>query len=548
MFSPILLLLAGACTGMVMDPGASAEGPGDAADGGSGGGPVERMPGVVDPGETLARRLTRDEYLHTVRDLLGVTLPEADAALLPRETSTEGFTNTAVGLVVTADHAEAYFAVAERVVSMLDLPAFLDAHAPCRELSRECTEGFARSAGELLFRRPLDDREAASFAALFDAGAAEGLGFDEGATLVLEAFLQAPQFLYRLETQRTGDSGVREVDGHELAVRLSYLLWSSAPDATLLAAADDGSLGTPDGLHAQVDRMLADPRARRASERFIRDWMGLDALSGISRADLDGALAEDLADSTARYWQALIWEDGAPLEDALDSQTAWLTPEMASWYGVGSAGEGLVRYDISGVQERVGLLTQPAVLTVMADRDVGGIVARGLFVMERLLCSEPLSPPPDLDLSAFRSHLGPEATEREYSEDRLANEACAGCHTQFDPFAYAFERFDGIGRYRLESEHGRPLREDGEIIDESGGTSSFDTVAEYAALLATDGRVQRCLTEKHVQFAVGRAMEHEDGDWVGEIHERYLSAGGTYEAMVRAIVAHPLFRTIRTEE
>ena len=540
------MLVVVGCTGLIDDPSGVEGDPGSSPPGGGPGAP--RMEGVVDPGETLARRLTRDEYFHTVEDLLGVRLTEADAALHPEETSTEGFTNTAVGLVVTADHAEGYWEIAERVAAGVELAALLDRHASCREDTAPCREAFVRSLGTLLFRRPPDDREASAFAELFDAAAAEGGQFEDGARLALEAMLQAPQFLYRLEVQRPFEVGVRAVSGYELATRLSYLVWSSAPDEALLAAAESGALDTPEGLADELDRMLADPRAQRATERFIRDWMELHRLDDVTRAGLDASLAQDLAASTTRFWQALVWEDRAPLATALSTDEAWLTPATAEWYGLTPTGTGLARYDTSGVPERIGLLTQPGVLTVMADRDVGGIVARGLFVMERVLCAEPLEPPPDLNLADFRSHLGPEATEREYSEDRLANGSCSGCHLQFDPLAYAFERFDGIGRYGLVSEHGRPLREDGEVLDAAGEPRSFGSVEEYVAILAGDARVQRCLTEKHVQLALGRPMEHEDEAWVAEIHDAQLGAGGTYDAMLRSIVAHPLFRAIRTEE
>ncbi|MDQ3036468.1 MAG: DUF1592 domain-containing protein, partial [Myxococcota bacterium] len=508
----------------------------------------ELPPGAIDPGTTLARRLTIDEYAHTVRDVLGVALTADDLALLPRDTSVDGFRNTAVGLVVSVDHVDAWWLVAERVSERLDVTAFATARAGCAEAGAECEASFVRGAGDALFRRPLDEREVARFTPLFEAARAESLGFDDGARLVLVAMLQAPAFLYRLETQRTGTEGVRAVSGHELAARLSYLVWASAPDDALRRDAAEGRLDTAEGIDAALDRMLADERATRSTDLFVRDWMQLHRLDGISREDLDAAQARELVDAAVRTYQDHVWDAGLPLAGVLDGETAFLTPDIAAWYGLPSAGPGLARYDLAPVPERIGLLTHPGVLTVMSDRDVGGIVARGLFVMEHVLCAEPLEPPPDLDLSSFRSHLGPEATDREYSEDRIANASCGGCHVQFDPFAYALERFDGIGRHQLTSEHGRALREDGALPVRGAEAEPFANVDEYARLLAADPRVQRCVTEKHLQYALGRAIERADEHAVDAVHDTAAREGGTYEATIRAIATHEIFRALRTEE
>jgi hypothetical protein len=378
-----------------------------------------------------------------------------------------------------------------------------------------------------------------SFVLLFDAAESEALSFGDGVSLVVEAMLQSPQFLYLLEDE-VADAEVRKVVGYEMASRLSYLVWQSAPDEALYQAATTGALDTRDGVLAEVDRMLGEANAPRASSRFVRDWFALDSLRDAAREDLTLDMARQLLDAAVETYQGHI-ADGLPLADVLDSDSAYLPGFAADWYGLAPQGSGIARYDLSGVAERRGILTHPAPMTTISDRDIGGLVARGLFVLEHLLCRHPMSPPPDLNLSDFTSHLGPGATERDYSADRLANDACGSCHAQFDPLAYAFERFDGIGRYALKDDSGNDLRSDGELEG-----IPFETVGEYVSLLSEHDDVQRCVTQKHLMFALG-ARGEELGEEVDQVHQLFLEGGATYQAMIRAIVGHDVYRIVTIE-
>jgi hypothetical protein len=369
-----------------------------------------------------------------------------------------------------------------------------------------------------------------------------------GALAVVEAMLQAPQFLYRIEVERTGRAGVRVVTGHEMASRLSYLLWASTPDGELERAARDGSLDSAEGVAAQARRMLAvTARLQRASARFVRDWLALDNLRGVTRADLPAGMAQEMLESALAGVQDHLWTAGGPLAGVFESRPAWLTPALAAWIGIPRAmGTGLARYDLSARPERAGVLTHPGLLTVMSDSDNGGIVARGLFVLERLLCRHAVDPPPDLDTTAFLSHLGKEATLRQYSEDRIKNASCAACHAQFDPLAYAFEPFDGVGRYRKSNTYGRPLRSDGEIALD-GATRPYRDAGELGKLFAGSADVARCLAEKGLQAGLGRLLETAEARVVDEVHRGFMAGGASYTALWLAVASHPVFRSLRTE-
>lgn len=550
-----------ACSGELLDPRTKMGGPDPAEMGHTGG----RSPGApAEPGAgsgpgatpvippampsappSLVRRLTRDELLFTLEDTLGVKLA---ATLLPRENTGDGLSNDAVGLVVTADHAQAYHELGPAVTRALgDMGAFVKRFSECQAAEERCESGFVRALGGRLFRRSVTAEEVTDFRAIFAAARAEGLDFVAGATGVVDAMLQAPQFLYRIEAERTGAAGVRTVTAQELASRLSYFLWASAPDAELAQAARSGALDTPAGVSAQVSRMIAaEPRIQRASARFVRDWLWLDKLESVTRDDLPSTLGREMLESTVATVLDTLWTAKKPLPTLFDARSAMLTPPLATWVGLKSVGGAMARYDLTTAPERAGLLTHPGVVTVMSDSDNGGIVARGLFILERVLCRHTAPPPATLDTTAFTTHLGKEATERQYSEDRLKTASCGVCHRHFDPLAYAFERLDGVGRFRSRNAFGVALEAQGEV-ELDGMTRPYENAVEFSALIAASDQLSRCATERALQSALGRLLAPEEAPLVATVEAAYQAGGGSFPALFSAIANQAAFRTLRTE-
>jgi hypothetical protein len=190
-------------------------------------------------------------------------------------------------------------------------------------------------------------------------------------------------------------------------------------------------------------------------------------------------------------------------------------------------------------------------MAAMADRDVGGLVARGLYMEEELFCREPLPFPDALldQIDQFKAMVDPDKPERAYAEVRFQTAQCGFCHERFESLALGFERYDGLGRYSLKNRAGHELRADGWI---SAGNSAggqrvpYRDVADYMRVLRAEPNVQRCLTKKQLQFALGRLMGEADKPTVDEIHAGFLAAGGTYPGLARAIAASPAFRFITT--
>ncbi len=287
------------------------------------------------------QRLTVSEYIETVRSALGVDIASDAQDLLPPDVRADGFNNTAYNLNLDLGHIEAYAKLAEIIVDRLDVMKLMAEHAslpsgrldPNRHM-RPVVEG----VGKWLLRGPLDDREIEAFLAVSKAVAEEGGDFTEAAEYVVEAMLQSPRFLFRIENER-GDVAGESVSDYELASRLSYILWGGPPDRELMRAADAGELSDSGRLESQVNRMLGDPRAIERSAQFIHQWLDLDRLSNLRpNPELfprwNDRLAADMREETLAYFRDVAWQQQRPLSDLMNAQLTYATPRLAEYYGL----------------------------------------------------------------------------------------------------------------------------------------------------------------------------------------------------------------------
>lgn len=488
--------------------------------------PPDPPPPVMPEAATsdVVRRLTRAEYIGAVDVALGVDLSDL-ADRIPADVRAEGFTNTSRAQVVSLAHVEAWDELAAAAATRVT------AWPACADFG-DCEASLVRTLGLRIFRRPLLDAEVASLRGLFRTVQESGDTFDVARRLLVRVMLQSPAFLYRIEPQPA--EGARTLEPYELATRLAFFLWGTGPDQTMLDAAASGSVD----VGAEADRLLADERARSATARYVRSWLDLDALDALNRdralyPAYDIELAQEMKDETIALFLDVAYDPAVPLATIFSASYTIASDRVASLYGFDAGG----RLDLSETRERRGLLTHAGVLAIAGRSDDPSMVGRGLYVLETIVCGSIDSPPPNLNTTPRTPQPG--LTRRTYSEQRLADEACSGCHSQFDPFAYALEPFDGIGVFRTEDEHGNPLRSDGALF----GTS-FDDPAGWAELLASQPRVLECLSRKQLQYALGRPLEAADEAAWREIHDRFVADGATYLALVRAIAAHEIFAKV----
>lgn len=507
-----------------------------------------------DPGPSPLRRLTRAEYARTISDLLGPGV--VDAATLPPDEQALGFDNNADVLgtseLLVASHLDLAVEAGQKIA--LDLQRF----APCAGADTDavCGTRFVAEFGRRAWRRALTGDETAELGAVLAQGQTEG-GLAEGIARVAAAILGSPQFLYRLER---GSTAAPELPGavalapHELATRLSYLLWRSAPDAALLATADGGGLVTRADLEREARRMLGDPRAREAVAAFHAAWLGLDRLADLDKdrviyPTFNPGLGDRFRRETLAFVDEVVWRREGTLAALLTAPYTAADAMLASFYGAaapvpaGTAadGFGLITLDRS---RRAGLLTQGSFLAVHAKANQSSPVHRGRFVREQLFCTTPPPPPANVEIRA--PALDPRRTTRERFDEHVASAACRTCHVLLDPIGFGFEHFDGIGRWR-DTEGGKPVDATGELVG-TDVDGPFDGPVALAAKLAISGQVQSCYVTQWFRFAYGRAETAADACTLADLMTTFAATNGSVRELLVAITQTDAFRFRRAED
>lgn len=424
--------------------------------------------------------------------------------------------------------------------------ADIDALVPCdASEGLVCAEQFLRTFGRRALRRPLTDDEVALYRTFFEEG--EGANdFNLAVQLAVQAFLESPELLYRVETGTAQPDGTVTLDGYSLASRLSFLLWSSLPDDTLFAAAEDGSLLTDDGLQAQVDRMLGDPKAKRMMEEFFRQWLDLDRVAHVTKNDpaFTGTLQASLREESVRFLVDTIFDEGGTMSDLLTSRTTWVNAELAAYYGVPMPTdvdeEGWGQVELGA--ERSGFLTSGAFLAARGHPANPSPVLRGVLVLERLVCLELGTPPPGAESTTLEEGIVPE-TNRESYELLTSPSDCVTCHQVINPIGFALEEFDTLGRHRTD-DNGVALDLTGSLLGQS-----FDGAASLGQVLAGLPDAERCVTEKMLQYTFG-AKDDVEGSC---LHHDVVSAfttqsDGSLRALLTQIATHPEFRQLPASE
>ena len=502
--------------------------------------------------ENWVRRLTLSEYIETVRSSVDVDISKEATELLPKDLRADGFNNTAYNLGVDFKHVESYAELASIIVRKMDVKAFAKRFNKRIKFTDGDMAKLLQSMGTWLLRGPLEDHEIIAYRGISTTVASGGGTYEEAVAYIVEAMLQSPRFIYQMENQR-GDGQVWPVSEYELATRLSYMLWGSSPDKTLMDGAEKGRLYDRTEVEKEIDRMLDDPRTITRSLEFASQWLNLGRLQNLRpNADLfpawDPVLAEDMKSETLAFFKEVVWTESRPLADLLNAPYTFTTPRLAAHYNLAVPAQGkpanLQRFSLKKDKARGGLLTQGRILTIGGDE--ASTVTRGLFVLHDLLRSGVNDPPPGVDTTPVPSQPG--RTQRSIAEERIQSKSCGGCHQKFEPLAFGMSKFDGLGTF-LEKDHfGNPLQDDGEILFPGDSKAiPFQSSAELMDLLAKSSLVQKNLTWKVTQFVLGRPLVGSDTPHIEKIHAQAQKDGGTYKAILKAIALSDYIQSTRTE-
>ena len=316
----------------------------------------------------FVRRLTVHEYIATVKATLGVDIEKEARELLPADLRADGFSNTAYNLGVDLKHIQSYAQLAEIITDKMDVLEFSAQFNDKQKFNEKVMRKLIQNMGTWILRGPLERHEIINYSGVSTAVASSGGDYAEVTRYIIEAMLQSPRFIYRIEKQR-GDNQRWPVSEYELASRLSYSIWGASPDKALMEAADSGGLNSQKKVAEQVERMLQDPRAIEHSKRFVYEWLDLDRLdnlrpSQITYPNWTAVLAADMRKETLAYFEEVIWKQQRSIAELFNAQFTYLSPELAKHYGIKNIQDGWSRYDLKEIPERGGLLTQGSLLTV----------------------------------------------------------------------------------------------------------------------------------------------------------------------------------------
>jgi hypothetical protein len=500
-------------------PGAIDEGPSTPSDGA-----LACTPGAP-PATTRLARLTHRQYDNAVRDLTGLDLhPSQDFLADQHQAGFDRGLDLQVGDVLEKAYRDAAESIADQVVST---PAAYKKVVGCSPSASDCAAKYIATFGKQVLRRPLADDEQAAYLALFQKAPMlvdSGDDFQKGVRTTLEAFLQSPKFLYRIELSNDANQGMIALNSYEVATRLSFLLVNTTPDDTLLAAADDDALSDPDAVAEQAERLLGTDAAKETVRDFHHQWLDLDIYPNKLTKDqklypsVSPALAPVLQSETERFIDAVTFEDKHGYKSLLTAPFTFVDKTTAKLYGLsGSFGDELTRADLDKTQ-RAGLLTQVGFLATRAFTNLSSPIHRGVFVQRRILCATIPDPPPKipslppLDGTTIK-------TTRQQVDTHTAPQPCASCHhTLINPVGFGFENYDAVGQYRT--------MENGEHVDATGdlagteGDAKFMNGIELSAAIAASPEGRLCYAKNWLRYTLGRAETDGDSCELSAIAER----------------------------
>ena len=491
-----------------------------------------------DPGEFVIRRLSKVELGNTLRDLFGVE--PSIVGDLPDEVLGAGYLNSVSPLLM------------ERALMIAgDVLHKMPAERQKELFGTEDATAFARSLARRAYRRPPSEAEVDVLLRVYKLALEKGRPRSEALRLVLKAALVSPQFLFITpESQPPSGADIVPLGDHQLASRLSYLLWATMPDAELSALADAGTLHESATLAAQAQRLLADPRSRALFDGFGAQWLGLDKLAGKTFdaskfPQMTPALRASMLEEGRLFFESVLRENRS-VATFIDADYVFVNETLASIYGLkGVAGPEFRRVALPE-GDRGGILSMPGILATTSFPNRTSPVNRGVWVLEQILGQHVPPPPanvPPLEKQDHDKVAG--LTLRQRTELHRSDPTCASCHKVLDPIGFGLENFDAIGRWRERDDSGGVIDASGELP----GDLRFSSPKELKRIVA--GRMDdfvRNLTGRFLAYALCRQLEGYDEIVVERMARAVAHDGYRMQTLVVAVLTSYPFTHRRINE
>lgn len=525
------------------------------------------------PGPSIMRRLSHREYTYTIKDLLGVQF-DAKRYFPSEGSGGEGFDNQSSVLYITPLTIERYYAAADSIIRMVhhdqdrwddlvphdyragffrrsintvkgwfgeEYPRWSKPH----RLAQDVILPFASKA----YRRFLSNEEEGELMQFFDEVYFRDMwedpqGFDKALSTVFKRILVSPSFLYRSEVNIPGNKAY-QISNFELANRLSYLLWSSMPDDTLIQVAYREDLHNPAILTREARRMMKNEKYKRFSMAFAPQWLGVEEHMTNPKADpilypeLTGELASDMKNEVVNFFHHAYSKEKNLLL-LLDSEYSMLNDRLATFYGIEGVEGNEFRPVPVAEHGRGGVMGMGAVLTATSLPGRTSPVLRGQWVLEQILGTPAPPPPPDVpELEAAKDGVHDELDLRALLEKHRAPSACAGCHQKMDPLGLVMESFDAIGRQR--QYYRGEVAINTEAIMEDG--THIEDVADLRKILVEEKpKFAKNFARKLLSYSLGRGVIFTDSPTVKELTETLLADNFDTEKLMLTLINSYPFR------
>lgn len=505
---------------------------------------------AADDSPSQVRRLTEAQYRASIADIFGDDIkvtgrfePDLRIDGLMAAGSTQ--------VSITPGGFEHYLSIAQGIAAQVTDESHRARLIGCTPDDNDvggerCAKAFFKRIGLRINRRPLSDAQL-QVALVTAHDAAQRLGdFHAGMAAALTGMLTSPEFLFQID-RTVADRKRRDarmLDDWSMASRLSYFLWNTTPDDELRRAADRGELHTADGLHRQVERLIAAPRFADGVRAFFSDYLRLDDINTLTKDPViypafSSKVAADAREQTLRTIVDLLVTQRGDYRDLFTTRRMAMNRTLGTLYRVPVNSQGWTTYEFPANDPRVGILTQIAFLSLADASNHPGrpsATLRGKALREIFLCQKLPSPPANVNFAIVQDTSNPKLrTARERVRAHLDDEDCAGCHRAMDAIGLTFENFDGASQFRL--------RENGQLIDASGMLDNvkFDGPAGLAQAMHDHPGVPGCAVRSIYRYGVGRNLASGDDAAVAEFDRSFAASGYRITDLMKAIATSRFF-------
>lgn len=481
-------------------------------------------------------RLTHTQWKNAVTDIFGLQPSDLDAlvtTLYPDPPSGKFSNNEKalyIGPELWADH--------QRVAEELARTIATDALVVASLGTLSNPGGFIDKVGHRAYRRPLTAEEKAAFLALWDLGATyydSGDAGVDGARVFLEALLQSPHFLYRIESAEPGT----RLSGPELITKLSFLLKNTTPSAALLTAAEAGDFDSDEALREAAMTMLSEDATAAMALTFHTELYGLDRYKNIEKStatfpNFTEETKNTLLLADQMFFQHIFDSDGG-VREIFTSPVAYANQQLARYYGLRATGAALTQVTLD--ETRPGYLTRLGFLTYNSTLSQSDPIHRGVDINLRMLC-EDLNPPAGV-IPPLPEPL-PNQTNRQRVEAHTEDASCAKCHAKIiNPLGFAFENFDAVGQART-MDAGQPI-DTASSYEFNDGLRPFADAPELIAIMAEHEQTHSCYSAMLTQFVLGRDVSSKEEALVAAVQSASFNDDASTKQLILTLIGDPMF-------